>query len=90
MSNANYSVHASKRLQQRGIPQEVTDLILKYGSSRRRPGGAVEYYFKRSDKAEVITQLKRLIKKIDALDGKGVLVDEGNHAQVISVYHLYK
>lgn len=80
------SKHAAARSRQRGIPYDEIELILGYGTPRRKPGGAREYVLRRSDKAQVTAHLKQLIQCLDSAVGKGVLV--GEDGTVITIYHI--
>lgn len=73
-------------MRQRGIPENVVDLILMFGTANRRPGGAFEYIVQKEDRGRLICHLKGLLHRAEALDGKGVLVS--NDGEIITTYHL--
>lgn len=79
--------HAEARMRQRGIPEDLVDLILQYGTPRRRPGGAYEYVVRKGDRARLVRHLKHLLHRAEALDRKAVLV--GDDGVVVTTYHLY-
>ena len=76
--------HAQKRSQQRVITKTDIDLILKYGKSNYKQGGAVEIGIKKKDKNKIVKNLKQLINKIDKIQDKRVLMIDG---VIITVYH---
>lgn len=49
------SRHATARIQQRGIPKDLVDLIMQFGTPQRKPGGAIEYTVRKKDKNRMIT-----------------------------------
>ena len=81
------SNHASIRSQQRGIPKDYIDLILRYGTPVRRQGDTLEYRLYKKDKERIIKHLKQLIQSIDKCTGKAVLVDSDVEG-IITVYNL--
>jgi len=78
------SKHATARSQQRGIPKDLVDLIMEFGTPQRKPGGAIEYSVRKKDKNRIIGHLKYLINRLDKTTNKGVLIMDD---QVITVYH---
>lgn len=78
------SIHATARCQQRGIPKDLVDLIMEFGTPHSKPGGGIEYSVRKKDKNRMIIHLKHLINNLDKVANKAVLVI-GN--QVITVYH---
>lgn len=81
------SNHANIRSQQRGIPKDHIDIILKYGTPVRRQGDTLGYRLHKKDKERIIKHLKQLIQSIDKCTGKAVLVDS-NMEEVVTVYNL--
>ena len=78
------SRHAIARGQQRGIPKDLIDLIMEFGTPQRKPGGAIEYSVRKKDKNRIIEHLKHLINRLDKIENKGVLIIDN---EVITVYH---
>lgn len=78
------SDHAIARSNQRGIPQRVLDTIIEMGTPIRKPGGAIEYLFRRKDKLKLQEELKKFIQNIDKAEGDAVLTIDG---KIITVYH---
>jgi len=78
------SRHAIARSQQRGIPKDLVDLIMQFGTPQRKPGGALEYSVHKKDRNRMMIHLKHLINRLDKISNKAVLVIND---QVITVYH---
>lgn len=78
--------HAITRSQQRGIQPEVIEVILRLGTTRRRPGGAEEYVFFKKDKTKFLTDLKRIQRLIERASDKGILLQW--NGTILTVYHL--
>ena len=55
--------HAQTRSRQRGIPTSEIDLILKYGKTKLKPGGAEEIGIPNKYRNTIIIELSRLINK---------------------------
>lgn len=81
------SRHATIRSQQRGIPKDYIDIIVRYGTPVRRQGDTLEYRLHRKDRERIITHLKQLIQSIDKCNNKAVLVDS-KLEEIVSVYNL--
>ena len=79
-----FTKHAKIRSKQRGIPMDEIELIMEYGESRNRPGGAVEIGISKKDKNRIIQKLIWLINKLDKIQNKRVLMIDNS---VITVYH---
>ncbi|MBN1997609.1 hypothetical protein JW935_08665 [candidate division KSB1 bacterium] len=76
--------HATKRMAQRSIKMSEIDLIITLGTCKPRPGGAVEYYIKRENISSMISELKHIMKQIDRLANKAVLMTNN---RIKTVYH---
>jgi len=81
------SHHAHKRSQQRGIPKDYIEIILRYGTPVRRQGDTLEYRLHKKDKDRIVSHLKQLIQSIDKCTNKAVLVDS-NLEEIVTVYNL--
>jgi hypothetical protein len=81
------SNHAHKRSQQRGIPKDYIEIILRYGTPVRRQGDTLEYRLHKKDKDRIVSHLKQLIQSIDKCTNKAVLVDS-NLEEIVTVYNL--
>ena len=79
------SMHAITRQQQRGIPNDVMDIVLKFGAQSNRPGGALGYFITKADAARLVGKLKKVITLIER--AKGVEVIQSHHDETITVYH---
>ncbi|MBK5936084.1 DUF4258 domain-containing protein [Halorhodospira halophila] len=83
----NYSHHAIKRCQQRGIPHEVVEAVQTYGRRQWRKGCQVYYLGARERRrlrAEASSQfVKRYDKKLD------VYVVVSPEDRIVTVGHKY-
>lgn len=71
--------HASSRLQQRGIPPIVVDLLQRYGAVERAGKGAVTYYFDKSSRRKVMAYAGPLGRALEEfLDYYAVVADDGS------------
>lgn len=78
------SRHAETRCQQRGIPLRQVELILLHGTARPKPGGALEFSIPRRIKRLIQRELRRVLRDLDSIDKKAVIVLDGD---VVTVYH---
>lgn len=63
-----FSNHASTRMQQRGIPPLIVDLLLLYGVEEHDGRGAVRRYFDKRTRRQLERHLGRqVIRRIDDL-----------------------
>ena len=81
--------HAIQRLQQRGIPQSVSEVIYEFGEPVNRPGGALAYRLQDRVANELIQDLKRTITQIDKARKKTLIVDD-HTGSVLTGYHNSK
>ena len=81
------SNHAIKRSQQRGIPRNVRNAIIEFGTAKRKPGNVIEYRLHKKMKGQIIQQYKQLIQSLDKCNNKGVLVDL-NARKIITAYNI--
>ena len=92
MLDVNLTHHATKRMQQRGIPERVLPLLLEYGEEEYDHHGAILLYFnkrarRRISRAVPGYELKRLQRALDAyavLDKDGAVVTVGYRTQRIN------
>lgn len=80
----NFSKHAITRSSQRGIPKDVVDIILSMGTSRQRPGNALEVRILKKDRIRLITSLRRVLKMVERSKNKCVIT--GSDGKVITLY----
>jgi len=79
------SKHAIARQQQRGIPNSVLDVILKFGAPSNKPGGAYSYFITRAEANRIAGRLKKLISVIERANGIEVI--QSNSDTTLTVYH---
>jgi hypothetical protein len=87
-SQASYSLHAQSRLQSRGIPPLVIELLLDHGEQERTRGGFIRYFTKAS-RRRVSRALggRRLMAMIEPfLD---CYVIEGDNGRLVTAGHRY-
>lgn len=80
--------HCITRSRQRGIKDEDLTLILLLGTEETKPGGVCEILVTKRAKGKYIAQLKQLIRKIDKVAGKAIIIDN-NFREIITAYHKY-
>jgi len=68
------TAHALKRCRQRGIPENLLEIVQSFGRKERRPHGAIRRMIKKKDCDQAVRQLKHLIQKIEKLSRQGVCV----------------
>jgi hypothetical protein len=78
--------HAAVRMQQRGVSEEVLDLVLQFGREEPRPGGAWEISMRKRDVASMVGRLKNMIHLIEKAQRKTAVVS-GADGVVITVYN---
>ncbi len=82
------SQHARVRMQQRGIPEQIVENIIAYGSTRKVAGGAIARFMSNKD----LKGLSRLLPKnectqLDRHKSVYVVMDDGH---IITVGHRTK
>ena len=85
---ASYSMHAQARLQCRGIPPLVIELLLDHGEEERTDGGFIRYFTK-SSRRRVSRVLggRRMLAMIEPfLD---CYVVEGDNGKLVTAGHRY-
>ena len=82
------SYHGIIRGQQRAISNRAIDLILNFGTTERKPGNVLEYRILKKDKDKIIGSLRRLIRAMDKIEHKAILVNQDEEV-VITAYNLY-
>lgn len=68
------SSHAQARMQQRGIPAALVQIIEQFGSVSQAPGGAEQIFFGRREAQQLRTELKRILQIIDKAQGTAIIV----------------
>jgi len=78
-----FTHHARKRCQQRGISGEALELILDYGRICHAPGGAIKLFLGKKEYRELMNGLKQAMKVIErAKNGTLILANE----KILTVY----
>jgi hypothetical protein len=75
--------HAKKRIKQRGFSKIPLDIVLRHGSQKKAPGGAVKVFFGRKECQKIVGELKQAIQLMDKLKGANVIM-HGN--RILTVY----
>lgn len=88
---ANYTTHAAIRLQQRGIPPVVSDMLLAYGDEKFDGHGGVIRYFSATGLQELSSDLGKGSSKfveryrncylVQAIDDGAVITVSKRHAK---------
>ena len=78
------SKHAQKRCRQRGIPEKKLEIILKYGTPSHRRDGALKVMITKSDKQNMIADLKKRIQELEKLAGRAVILS--TDGKIITTY----
>ena len=92
MLSTNLTQHAAKRLQQRGIPENVLSLLLEYGKHEYDHRGTRTLYFDKRARQKVsmtvsgdeLKQLGRVFGTYAVLDDNDCLVTVGHRTQRIN------
>ncbi|MDY0274142.1 MAG: hypothetical protein RBR42_01740 [Desulfomicrobium sp.] len=80
------SNHAKKRFSQRGIPSNVTDLVLAFGTPTHLRGrNALSYKLTKKDLAQVRTFVGKLLNDLEHFQGRTIITDEAS-STIITVY----
>ena len=87
MNDIKKTKHGEARIQQRGIPQEVLDLIMEYGTDQRAHGNATKCYLNKRGLDERAHELKSELQLIDK--AKKVRYIESDGGEIITVYREY-
>lgn len=80
-----YSKHAIARAQQRGIPLELVDLIIEYGSLMYRRDNAVAYMISRRQANIIVQKTKAFLQRIEK--ASSVEVRTTDAGEVITIFH---
>jgi hypothetical protein len=70
--------HAIERIQQRGIPAVLLDLVEDCGKSKYVQGGREKIYLSKKDIQSIREKLKKMIQVLDKASGLTMIV-EGNY-----------
>lgn len=78
------SLHAGARCRQRGIPEDLLDLVVQLGTPRSGPGGAVKYSIGKHDKGRVVSHLKELVRAVEK--ASSITVVAAGDGDIITCY----
>jgi hypothetical protein len=80
--------HAESRLQQRGIPRLMVELLLRYGKEQRTHEGTVVFLDARG-RDKVRDALQEILERLDKL-GDTYLIEADDTSSVVTVGHRTK
>jgi hypothetical protein len=86
MGSMERTEHSLVRCKQRGIKDSDLELIELVGTRVNKPGGSYEYVLRTKDKERAVEFLKGIIKKLERLSGKAIVVS-GDGCTIITAYH---
>jgi hypothetical protein len=81
-----HTKHAVSRLQQRGIPMKITEVIYEFGEAIEKPGGVQAYRLLDRTANELVQDLKRTINRIEKARHKILVIDDKS-SSLITGYH---
>lgn len=92
MLNVPMTHHASKRMQQRGIPESVLPLLFEYGEEEYDHHGTMLLYFNKRARQRMarvmrqdeLKQLQNVMNAYAVLDKDGAVVTVGHRTQRIN------
>lgn len=86
----NSTLHAVTRFQQRGITDEIADLVCTFGTPKRRPGKVFAYQITKEDRQRIVQENKgnrRVLQLLDKAIKKTIIVDEYS-SSIITGYNF--
>jgi hypothetical protein len=81
----NMTRHARLRLDQRGIPAGIVNVLAEIGEATPAPGGAVKLAIPKRQKSAVISELKKLIHAIEKASESEVVLSQ--NGAILTAYH---
>ena len=81
------SKHARARSQQRAISKSALELVSRYGTLVKKPGGATEMFIKNRVVGDLICQKKSEIHDLERARNIAVLVSDDEPDLIITAYH---
>lgn len=75
--------HAEIRSQQRSLPLEVLEVVMKHGRVSNAPGGIYKLFLGNKECANAINDLKEAMKTLERAKGGTIILGEN---QVVTVY----
>lgn len=82
--NPQITDHAKTRFRQRGIKNNVIDYLIQFGVMKHAPGGALKISLTKRNKAELISALKKEMKKIERASDVIIVQKDG---KILTGYH---
>lgn len=79
--------HALRRGIIRAIRRDIVEMVVRFGSSRRKPNGALEYRILTKDFGDLPLSLRKNIALLEKIIGIAVVVSDRS-GDVTTVYHL--
>ncbi len=73
----NLTNHASCRMNQRAISEDILEIVLSLGTFKRAKGGAEKVFFGKKQKQAVISDLKRIIHVFEKAENTNVIIADG-------------
>jgi len=77
------SKHAKKRCQQRSLPQETLEIVMRHGRMSHAPAGVCKFFFGNKEYSQAISDLKRVMKTLERARGGTIIMGTD---QVVTVY----
>ncbi|SDP23045.1 hypothetical protein [Desulforhopalus singaporensis] len=75
--------HATERSQQRSLPLEALEVVMRHGRVSYASGGVEKLFFGNKECADAITELKKVIKTLERAKGGTIIL---NNENIITVY----
>jgi hypothetical protein len=79
----NKTNHLVKRQCQRGIPNDLLDIIEKNGRYLRAPGGAIKIHLGNREYQNIVHETKRFLQVLDKARGGTIIVHD---SAMLTVY----
>jgi hypothetical protein len=80
----NLTNHASCRMSQRAISEDILEIVLAHGTFKRAQGGAEKIFFGKKQSQAVISDLKRKIRMYERAENTNVIITPDG--QIITTY----
>ena len=83
----NKTKHFMKRQQQRGISNNLLDIIEKEGKYLRAPGGVVKIHLGNREYQNLVAKIKRFLQILDKAKGGTIIIDDSD---ILTTYKKYQ
>jgi len=77
------SKHAERRCQQRALPPDVLDIVMKHGRVSYAPGDVCKLFFGNKEYSHAISDLKKMMKRLERAKGGTIILGK---EQIVTVY----